>query len=430
MRVWSFGRAAAIGGFMAALALAPHAAAASDAVKVIYSFKGGKDGAVPVGPLVQIGGTFYGTTSQGGGTGCGGDGCGIVFSIGPNGGEHIIHKFAGSPDDGATPLAGLVNVGGTLYGTTYDGGENKCGSVHCGTVYSIGTNGAEHVIYNFQGGKDGALPATDLVLIGSVLYGATYAGGGHTGCNTGYTCGTFFSVTAGGNEKVLYDFGGYNAKDGGNPSGSLIEISNRIYGTTEFGGLASCNKTSKEDIGCGTVYSMTTGGGEKVLHEFKGGFDGKLPTEGVIDVGGELFGTAYEGGDGSICGGGCGILYSMSTGGSESVLHSFAAKASDGLEPSGLIFYSNNLYGVTFGGGNQGCNNTRGCGIAYSASTGGHVSVLHDFGSGSGDPEEADSRLIELSHKLYGVSHRGGTGKCSGGPDDSTGCGTVYQLTP
>ncbi len=137
-------------------------------------------------------------------------------------------------------------------------------------------------------------------------------------------------------------------------------------------------------MGCGIVYSMTTGGGEKVLHEFKGGTDGRLPTEGVIDVGGELFGTASEGGE-SICGGGgCGILYSMSTGGVETILHTFAATAAAGLEPSGLIFYSNNLYGVTFGGGNQGCENTRGCGIAYSASTGGHVTVLHDFGSASG----------------------------------------------
>lgn len=436
MRRLRFPKAVAIGGSILAFAVAPHMAMAASPVKVIYSFKGGTDGAVPVGPLVDIGGTLYGTTSEGGNTGCGGNGCGTVFAIGPSGGERVIHIFTGSPD-GATPLAGLVNVQGTLYGTTYDGGKNKCGtSLHCGTVFSIGVNGGEQVVYNFKGGKDGAFPSTDLAFFNGLLYGATYAGGGNKGCATGYTCGTFFSVSRGGAENVLYAFGGIDAKDGGNPSGSLITIGTQLFGTTEFGGLASCNKSGSADEGCGTVYSMTTGGGEKVLHSFAGGFDGRLPVEGVIDVDNVLFGTAYEGGSGSTCAGGCGILYSMSLGGTESILHSFGAKAADGMYPSGLIFVTDNtlgdeMYGVTFGGGKKGCSNTKGCGIAYSASRGGTVSVLHNFGSDAGNPQEADSRLIELGSKLYGVSHRGGKGTaCSTGPDGSTGCGTVYQLTP
>lgn len=413
------------------LALISIAAHAASAVKVVYAFKGGADGAVPLAPLLEVGDVLYGTTGEGGGSkNCGTIGCGTVFSIGANGGKRILHVFGGSPNDGATPEGALVNIGGVLYGTTFDGGSHVCGAVHCGTVYSIGVNGEEKVIYNFKGGTDGEGPNSAMVRIGTLLYGTTLHGGGHKGCLTGTTCGTFFSVSTGGAENVLHVFGGITASDGGNPSGDLIEINGRIYGTTQFGGLASCNKSKKVDEGCGTVYSMTTGGGEKVLHEFKGGFDGELPTEGVTDVGGELFGVTYEGGAGSICGGdGCGIMYSMSTGGSETVLHTFAITAKDGLFASGLVQFGNNLYGVTYGGGKLGCANVEGCGTVYSASTGGHVTILHDFGNGASDAQLPDTRLVALGSKLYGVSTRGGGGDCTG-PNDSTGCGTVFQLTP
>jgi hypothetical protein len=39
--------------------------------------------------------------------------------------------------DGAGPQSGLIDVKGTLYGTTYAGGGNGCSGEGCGTVYSI-----------------------------------------------------------------------------------------------------------------------------------------------------------------------------------------------------------------------------------------------------------------------------------------------------
>jgi uncharacterized repeat protein (TIGR03803 family) len=423
--IWMGAAAGVIATFTA---LSQVAEAAPGAVKILHAFLGGTDGAVPEGPLLNVGGTLYGTTTEGGGTGCGGAGCGTVFAIGPNGGERVIHAFAGSPSDGATPLGGLVNVGGTLYGTTNDGGANTCGSVHCGTVFSIGVNGGENVIYNFKGGSDGELPEGDMVKVGALLYGTTLEGGGHTGCDTGLTCGTVFSISTGGGEQVIHAFAGVGS-DGGNPSGALIQISGTLYGTTEFGGLSKCTDVNNKPVGCGVVYSMSTGGGDTILHAFKGLSDGKTPSEGVIDVGGQLFGTTVVGGAGSICQGGCGVMYSMSTGGVETVLHTFAQDAADGLLPAGLVLFGNNLYGVTYGGGSQGCANTEGCGIAYSASTGGVVTVLHNFGSSAKDAELPDSRLVVLGNKLYGVSTHGGTGSCTG-PNGSTGCGTVFKLTP
>jgi uncharacterized repeat protein (TIGR03803 family) len=419
-------------GFATSLALSHPAMATT--VKVIYSFKGGADGAVPVGPLIQVGGTFYGTTSQGGGTGCGGVGCGTVFAIGPNGGERVIYRFAGSPNDGGTPLQGLVNIGGMLYGTTHDGGTHECGTLHCGTVFSIGINGGEKVLYSFKGGADGAFPDSNLIQIGTLFYGTTGSGGGHEGhCATNSSCGTLYSISASGKEKVVHAFAGFGS-DGGNPIGDLIEIGNRIYGTTSYGGIAACYVMKSVKEGCGVAYSMTTDGGENILHEFNGYLDGahvdgRFPQDGMIDVGGVLFGTTSQGGAAGICFGGCGTLFSMSIGGSETILHSFGENTKAGLEPGGLVQFGSLLYGVTYGGGGNGCQAASGCGIAFSASVDGSATVLHRFGGKPSDAELPSSRPIVFGQKLYGTSTHGGGGNCTG-PHDSTGCGTVYQMTP
>jgi hypothetical protein len=52
--------------------------------QVLYSFRGGLDGNYPAaGFTIGAGGTLYGTTALGGGTGCGGNGCGTMFSLAP-----------------------------------------------------------------------------------------------------------------------------------------------------------------------------------------------------------------------------------------------------------------------------------------------------------------------------------------------------------
>jgi uncharacterized repeat protein (TIGR03803 family) len=95
--------------------------------KLLHSFGSGSDGSSPVAALLNVKGTLYGTTSAGGTY----DG-GTVFSINPaTGVEMVLHSF-GSGSDGATPLAGLVDVKGTLYGTT-----SAAGTYGYGTVYAV-----------------------------------------------------------------------------------------------------------------------------------------------------------------------------------------------------------------------------------------------------------------------------------------------------
>ena len=65
----------------------------------------------------------------------------------------LLYSFRGGAD-GSGPTASLIDVKGTLYGTTERGGVVNCtyvgNSVGCGTVYSITPAGQETVVYRFQ----------------------------------------------------------------------------------------------------------------------------------------------------------------------------------------------------------------------------------------------------------------------------------------
>src|SRR5579864_4223956 len=92
--------------------------------RVLYSFCAHQDctdGNDPVGGLLHIGGSLYGTTLAGGLAGCNGSGCGVAFSIdAKTGAEKTIYSFCSQQncEDGSIPFASLIVVKGTLYGTT------------------------------------------------------------------------------------------------------------------------------------------------------------------------------------------------------------------------------------------------------------------------------------------------------------------------
>ncbi|MFY9719230.1 MAG: choice-of-anchor tandem repeat GloVer-containing protein [Candidatus Cybelea sp.] len=220
----------------------------------------------------------------------------------------VLYRFNGS--DGQQPQAGLINVNGTLYGTTNFGG--KYGQ---GTVFSITTGGSENVLHSFKGGADGSNPRSGLLDVKATLYGTTSSGGL-------YGKGTVFSLTtsgdSSGSERVLHSFG--NGSDGALPTAGLIDVSGTLYGTTAGGG-SGCG-----GYGCGTVYSITADGSEKVLYSFAGSRHGVSPYGGLINVHGTLFGTTVEGGSS-----GYGTIYSISTGGSENVLYSSAQQVMVGI---------------------------------------------------------------------------------------------------
>jgi uncharacterized repeat protein (TIGR03803 family) len=109
-------------------------------------------------------GTLYGTTDGNENQSL----FGTVFTISTSGKEHVIHTF-GKGGDGIGPLGRLVAVNGTLYGTTSLGGDYGVG-----TVFSISPTGKEeHVIHSFASYSDGSYPYAGLLVFNGMLYGTT-----------------------------------------------------------------------------------------------------------------------------------------------------------------------------------------------------------------------------------------------------------------
>jgi uncharacterized repeat protein (TIGR03803 family) len=255
---------------------------------VIYRFQGGSDGASPQSGLYDLGGTLYGTTLYGGGTGCGelgnpGPGCGTVFGITLKGSEWVDTVFSFNGDNGANPYGGLTAVGDTLYGTTSGGGKYSAG-----TVFKVTLKGIE-TVYSFKGGIDGDSPYGALAYNDAstgALLGTTLNGGG-SGCGI-LGCGTVFVVTPEGVEKRLIPF--REGSDGASPIAGLTRVGSPFYGTTSGGGGKGCGS-----YGCGTVF-MVTPIGPRVLYRFPGGSGGEFPIAGLLDVGGTLYGATVGGG--------------------------------------------------------------------------------------------------------------------------------------
>jgi len=313
---------------------------------VLHSFAGGSaDGRNPAAGLINIKGTLYGVTENGGGSGCSyGEGCGTFFSITPSGTETVLYTFKGGSGDGGNPAGTLIDVKGTLYGTTIYGGSGSCsyyGSSGCGTVFAITPLGMENLVHSFKGGsKDGEFPYSALVDVKGTLYGTTWRGGG-VGCQLGYGCGSVFSVTPSGKEQLLHGFG--SAGDGTYPYSGLVKVKGMLYGTTFYGGTTSCS-----DFGCGTVYSISTSGTESVIHSFCGSGDGVDPEASLINVKGTLYGTTEDGFYGSSPGG---TIFSITTSGTETVLYRFDASGDGGEPAAALLNIKGTLYGTTVQGG-------------------------------------------------------------------------------
>jgi uncharacterized repeat protein (TIGR03803 family) len=139
---------------------------------VLYSFTGGADGWAPnAGVISDSAGNLYGTTVNGGTAGRG-----VVYKLDTAGQETVLYSFRGGAD-GAFPFAGVIrDSAGNLYGTTYVGGTRDWG-----VVYKLDTAGQETVLYRFTGGADGGNPWAGVIRDSAGnLYGTT-AGGGKRG---------------------------------------------------------------------------------------------------------------------------------------------------------------------------------------------------------------------------------------------------------
>jgi uncharacterized repeat protein (TIGR03803 family) len=204
-----------------------------------------------------------------------------------------------------------------------------------------------------------------------------------------------------------------SVNDGARPSGALVsDAAGDLYGSTISGGTG----------GQGVVFKLTRVGGgwvETVLHDFTGGSDGGYPQAPLaLDAAGNVYGAANYGGGANL-----GVVFELSPsagGWTETVLHSFGSGTGDAAAPySGLVSdIEGNLYGtapIASGG--------YGAVFELSPVTGGgwNYSIIHTFAGHTSDGAIPYSGLIvDPFGKLYGMTEAGG----------ASGVGTVFAMTP
>jgi uncharacterized repeat protein (TIGR03803 family) len=186
---------------------------ATQALRILHSFRlADGNGIFPNGPLIQASdGFLYGTTRQGGSLGGGtlfkidtagrfarvanipgqplsgvqqgSDGNfygtaeafgGFVYRISPTGGFTFLNRFDGA--DGYNPNFRVLRVGGSLYGTTPEGGLLD---FQGGDLFRLDTGGALTVLHSFTtSGANGFSPNSDLIQgADGGLYGVNGWGG-------------------------------------------------------------------------------------------------------------------------------------------------------------------------------------------------------------------------------------------------------------
>lgn len=407
-------------------------AQAASKLQVLHEFHG-KDGQSPLaGVIFDAAGNLYGTTTWGGDdSSC--VSCGTVFQLTPDANgkwtEKVLHSFNGK--DGSDPYANVIfDTAGNLYGTT--SGLGCCGPDIYGSVFKFapGANGKWHEteLHSFDI-ADGEYPFAGVIFdAAGSLYGTTYLGGDYKGkCSDG-GCGTVFKLAPDARGKWAYTtIHAFNLRDGYSPNtGLMLDAAGNLYGTAGGG-------PGKGGIYGGVVFKLTPGANgkwtETLLYSFGEGdvLKGYDPVAVIFDRAGNLYGTAFQGGPGK-CAAGCGGVFELIPGAdgkwTKKVVHTF--HGSDGATPDAALIFdaAGNLYGTTVYGGAS--NDGTVFKLTPHANGKCTETVLHSF-NGKDGAEPSSALILDSAGSLYGTTYLGGNfGECP----NFDGCGVVFKLTP
>ncbi len=376
-------------------------------ITVLHNFTGGADGGYPAAGLtMDAAGNLY-STAYGGGP----SNAGVVFRLSRAGSVWILtplYSFHGV--DGANPFSGVVfGPDGSLYGTTYNGGQYGQGTVFRlqpspEACHSVICPWEETVLYSFSGGDDGGNPVYGNPVFDQAgnIYGTTLLGG-----SGGY--GVVFELMPSNGswtESVLWNFmveGGVYPQ-----SGLIFDRSGNLYGTTSKGG------TFGEDAG--VVYELSPSGSgwnEVVLSLIA--FPHTNTCSGVVmDGQGDLFGAS--GCEGAGFPGGVFELTPSNGSWTFNVLHTFSGgSGSYGPSDSPTLDAAGNVYGTS---SETGLNN-EGEVFKLMLLNGGWIYSSASF-DGSNGEFPSGSVILDAAGNIYGTAGSGG----------ANGAGTVWEITP
>jgi uncharacterized repeat protein (TIGR03803 family) len=212
--------------------------------------------------------------------------------------------------------------------------------------------------------------------------------------------GTVFRISPGGSETILHTFTGVN---GAFANGLVQGSDSNFYGTT-FGGGTNNN---------GTLFRIGPGGAFTNLYSFVGSpNDGQGPFAGLLQGSdSNFYGTTYYGGTNGV-----GTVFRINSSGSYTTLYSFAGFPNDGAHPEAALVQGSdgNFYGTTIAGG------TNGVGNIFRITPGGSETNLHSFVGSPNDGAEPTAALVQGSDgNFYGTTHDGGT----------NGVGTLFRIS-
>jgi uncharacterized repeat protein (TIGR03803 family) len=277
--------------------------------------------------------------------------------------------------------------------------SNGLGSTNVAAVLSVvpvsaaGTRLA--TLHWFSSNSGGGWPPNGLVsATNGDLYGTTQFG--RVASPTGL--GTAFRLTTNGILTTLVSFTGAN---GSVPQAALAQGSDgNLYGTTKYGGSNVI----------GNVFQMTLDGVLTNLYSFSGGADGSYPVASLLPAtDGNFYGTTPTGGDY-----GYGNVFRISPVGAFTNLYSFTGGI-DGNGPTGALVQGadGNFYGLTPYGGAYGKGN------AFRITLGGVLTTIYSFAGGNDGYSPAGALVQGSDGNLYGTTTLGGLGSP----------GTAFRLT-